>query len=579
MTSATTNQPARFRDALRHREFRLLLASYAVSWTGDWCYSVALTIWVIQRTGSSTWVAALLVIRILPYVLFGAVGGVVADRHDRRRLMVGLDLGRALLMIPLVVVVATDGPVVVAALVTFCAGAMSAVYRPAVVASTPNIVGEADLAPANALESILNQVTLFVGPALASLLLEVASAEFAFVFNALTFLTSALLVAGVRSAGGRPRARAGETADADVESEEEPESGVRADFVEGLQALRRIPGLVAYTVLLVGSILAYGAEEVLKVLVTTDNLGTGPEALGLLGAAMGVGGLVVAPFTARLMARAHLATLFVASLVITGVTNAALALPRSMAPALVILFVEGIALIVFEVAAITLLQRAVPSGLLGRVSGLQDSLCTAGMVIGTLAAPAAVALVGLDASLVVLGGALVGGALLALPAMRPLDRLAAARADDTAPAVEVLARLPIFAGAPRVALERIAASVSEETIPSGVAVVVEGDPADDLFVVRAGRLDVVDSDGGRAAPVTINVMGPDDVFGEIGLVQRRPRTATVVTTVETTLWRIPGDVFLDAVVGRGAVSSAVASAIGTHLERTASHRGMRGTPP
>jgi predicted MFS family arabinose efflux permease len=573
MTATTTTEPARFRDALRHREFRLLLASYAVSWTGDWCFSVALTIWVVQRTGSGTWVAVLLVIRIVPYVLFGAVGGVIADRRDRRRLMVGLDLGRAVLMVPLILVVAADGPVVIAAVVTFCAGSMSAVYRPAVVASTPNVVGEADLAPANALESILNQVTLFIGPALASLLLEISSAEVAFVFNAVTFLVSAVLVAGVRAAGGRPR-----SAD-DTGADEEPASGVRADFVEGVRALRRIPGLVVYTVLLVGSILAYGAEEVLKVLVTTDNLGTGPEALGLLAAAMGVGGLVVAPFTARLMARSHLATLFVASLVITGVTNAALALPRSMAPALVILFVEGIALIVYEVAAITLLQRAVPSGLLGRVSGLQDSLCTAGMVIGTIAAPAAVALVGLDAALVILGAGLVAGSLLALPALRPLDRLAAVRADDTAPTVAVLATLPIFSGAPRAALERIAAATREQVVPSGVEVVVEGDPADDLFVVRAGRLDVVDTDGGRAAPTTINEMGPDDVFGEIGLVQRRPRTATVVTTVETTLWRIPGDVFLDAVIGRGAVSPALASTIGTHLERTASHRGVRGTPP
>ena len=177
MTTSEAPAHAGFRDALRHREFRLLLASYGISWTGDWCYSVALTIWVFQRTGSSTWVAALLVVRILPYVLFGAIGGVIADRLDRRRLMVMLDLARALLMVPLVVVIAIDGPVIVAAVITFFAGMMGSAYRPAVVASTPRIVGEADLAPANALESILNQVTSFIGPALASLLLPGSSAE------------------------------------------------------------------------------------------------------------------------------------------------------------------------------------------------------------------------------------------------------------------------------------------------------------------------------------------------------------------------------------------------------------------
>jgi cAMP-binding proteins - catabolite gene activator and regulatory subunit of cAMP-dependent protein kinases len=145
--------------------------------------------------------------------------------------------------------------------------------------------------------------------------------------------------------------------------------------------------------------------------------------------------------------------------------------------------------------------------------------------------------------------------------------------------VDVLASLPLFTGAPRAALERIAAATTEESVPAGTRVVVEADPADDLFVIRAGRVDIVDTDGGRAAPTTINVMGPDDVFGEIGLVQRRARTASVITSTETTLWRIPGDVFLDAVIGRGAVSGAMASSIGTHLERTARHRRAGSTGP
>ena len=279
------------------------------------------------------------------------------------------------------------------------------------------------------------------------------------------------------------------------------------------------------------------------------------------------------------MARTHLASLFVASLVITGITNALLALPRSMAPALVILFVEGMALIVYEVAAITLLQRSVPSELLGRVSGLQDSLCTAGMVLGTIAAPAAVGLLGLDTALVVLGIALVAGSLLALPALgpaRPLRRDARRRARTDR-------RRPRVAAPVRRRAARHTRTCRRRGPRGGRArgarIVVEGDPADDLFVVRVGELDVVDTDGGRAAPMTINQLATDDVFGEIGIVQRRPRTASVVARVECTLWRIPGDVFLDAVIGRGAVSNAVASTIGTHLERTARHRGSLRSAP
>jgi predicted MFS family arabinose efflux permease len=568
-------RPPGFRDALRHREFRLLLGSYAVSWTGDWCYSVALTVWVLQRTHSTTWVAALVVIRILPYVLFGAFGGVVADRLDRRRLMVVVDLARAVLMVPLIVVVASDGPVIVAALVTFGLGVVGSAYRPAVVAATPGIVGESDLAAANALESVCNQVTLFIGPALASLLLTIGSPQLALGFNAVTFLLAAALVAGVRSAGGRPRETAGiDDDDGDTADDgSDDSSGILADLGAGVRTLREIPGLVAFTILLVASTFAFGAEEIFKVLVATDNLASGARSLGLLGAAMGVGGLVIAPFTARLMGRARLASVFIGSLILTGITNALLALPRSLMPALVVLFFEGIALIVYEVAAVTLLQRTVPTDRLGRVSGLQDSLCTAGIVLGTLAAPVAIGLIGLDAALVALGVTLVVGSVVAFPSLREFDRAAAVQADLVAPAVVVLERLPIFQGASREALERIAAAITEDIVPAGTRVVAQGDPADDLFIVRTGHLDVLDGLQGDGRPETaINALGPDDVFGEIGLVQRRPRTATVVAAVESTLWRVPGPTFLDAVIGNAPVPTAIAGTIGTRLERTARHR-------
>lgn len=562
--ASTDTKPAGFRDALRHREFRLLLGSYAVSWTGDWCYSIALTVWVVQQTGSTAWVSLVFVLRILPFVLFGAPGGVLADRLDRRRLMVGLDLGRGLLMIPLIVVVAVDGPVLVGAAIAFIANMLSAVYRPAVVASTPRVVGEDDLAAANALETVVNQVTIFLGPALATLLLEITSAEFAFGFNAATFVISALLVAGMRSAGGGR----GASSEPDVHADSEPKTGMRAELATGWRAVRDTPGLMIYTVLLAGSLLAYGAEEVLKVLVATDNLGTGPEGVGLLGAAMGIGGLVIAPITARLVGRSHLAGLFCGSVVLTGVAMALLALPRSLAPALAVAFVEGIALILFEVAAITLIQRAVEPDLLGRVYGLTDSVNAAATLVGMVLVPPLVALVGLGVTLAGFGIALAAGALLALPAMRPLDARAAERAEELAPIVDVLAALAVFEGAPRAALERLAAVRTEERLAAGATVMREGDEPDDLFVIREGTFDVLASGAPEREPAKINEMQPGDVFGELGLVERIPRTATVVATSDAVVWRIPGAVFLDALVSGGGLPGAFGTTMAMRLART-----------
>ena len=71
--------------ALRHRDFRLLMASAAVSQVGDWLYNVALTVYVYDRTHSTAWIGFVTLLRLLPYVVLAPVGGVVADRYERGR--------------------------------------------------------------------------------------------------------------------------------------------------------------------------------------------------------------------------------------------------------------------------------------------------------------------------------------------------------------------------------------------------------------------------------------------------------------------------------------------------------------
>jgi MFS family permease len=568
MGTEAQGERARFRDALRHREFRFLLGSDAISWTGDWCYSIALTVWVVQQTGSAGWVAAVFVFRLLPYVLFGAPGGVLADRLDRRRLLVGLDVGRGLLMLVLIGVVAADGPVLVGALIGALTSTLSAVARPAVVAATPRVVGEEDLAAANALETVIAQLSVFAGPALASFLIEVSSVELALVFNAVTFAVSAVLLTGVRSAGGgrADRATATTTGDGeDVDREADAPSGVVAELAVGWREVRAIPGMLAFTVLLAGTVFAWGAEDVLRVFVATDNLGTGAEGIGLLGAATGVGGLLIAPFMARLIGRAHLASLMTFSLVLTGLALALLALPRSVVPALVIAGISGIALILVEVASLTLVQRSVPPNVIGRVYGLQDSLNAGTTLLGTIAVPFVVAWIGLDLSLVAFGAALVVGAVVALPRLRPLDEQAARRARQLAPTVEVLAGLAMFEDAPRPVLERLAGVRHEERVVAGTTIVHVGDDPDDLYVIRAGTFDVLRSDDVDAADCRVTELGPGDVFGEIGLIRRIPRTASVVATSDAVVWRIPGAVFVDAFTGGGVLPGAITATIAARL--------------
>ncbi|MDQ1701810.1 MAG: hypothetical protein QOF57_1062, partial [Frankiaceae bacterium] len=89
------------RAALRYPYFRRLLLGLGVSQAGDWLYNVALLAFVFDRTHSSAWLSATTAARVLPIVVLGPLGGVLADRFDRRRLMISSDLVRAACMLAL----------------------------------------------------------------------------------------------------------------------------------------------------------------------------------------------------------------------------------------------------------------------------------------------------------------------------------------------------------------------------------------------------------------------------------------------------------------------------------------------
>jgi CRP-like cAMP-binding protein len=106
-------------------------------------------------------------------------------------------------------------------------------------------------------------------------------------------------------------------------------------------------------------------------------------------------------------------------------------------------------------------------------------------------------------------------------------------------------------------------------------VVREGAVADAFYVVVDGRLAVTSTGDGPSAPVALGELGPRDCFGEIGLVNRRPRTATVTARTDCTLYTIPGEDFLAAVNDSPAARPAVLELVATRLAR--SHpRPVRG---
>jgi MFS family permease len=518
-----------FRGAWRHRQWRLLLGAFVVSATGSWLCDVALLAWLLDRTGSAAWIAAAELARIVPGALLGSFAGVLADRWDRRRLLVSLDLSRAALMLLLAAIIAADGAPIVVILLIGVNSLLGIAYRPAIAAATPQVVDERSLAAANAAEGAAGQITWFLGPAIGALVLALSTPAWAFVVNGATFVVSALLLVRLRL---RPLP---------TEGAGERRPSFFDEFREGLSVARGIPEVVVVIGLSAAALFAFGFEQVLHVLVAQDRLGIGAKGLGWMTAAMGVGGLAAAPLTMRAARTHHAGQALAVSGMLMGLPLALLAVVTSPWVAAALLFFEGIGNILFEVLARTLLQRLAPASVLGRVFGLESSAAATANLLGAVLAPILVGAFSLEAALLIGGGALVAYAVAALPSLARAGRASLRVAGELEPRVDVLARLPFLEGAGPEVLESIAAAVAPQELAVGAVVLAEGGPADDLYVVRSGRLDV------SVRGTKVNEVGPDDVVGEIGVIYRRPRAATVTTRTPALLWRIPGGAFLSAI--------------------------------
>lgn len=563
MTTSSGSEGTRtgtLRGALAHRDLRLLLAGYAVSSTGDWLYSVALIVYVLQVSGSPAWVAITSVIRFTPIVLLGTFGGVIADRYDRKKVLIASDFCRFVVMVALTIVALVEAPAVAAAICAGLSVTFASAYSPAVRAVVPTLAGEDDLAAANTLVSTVENLALALGPAIGGVLLLLGSPAAAFGLNAVTFLVSAACNVTIHTSLKPPAVAHGESP---------PSLGERVKA--GFTAIGASSAVLLLVAVSVAFTAVYGAEIVLYADAAVGILGIGDGGLAFMWAAVGVGGILVAGLTNRIAARPQLAAVLAASVFVAALPMMALSVVRAEPLIYALLLVEGGAVIVADVVSVTMLQRSVSGEVLGRVFGILDSLMVAGIVVGSLLASLALDLVGIEPALVGAGGLLVAVTLVALPRARGIDRATGARTAELAERVALLEQIEIFEEAGRPVLEALAAATSQERVPAGTVVIREGDPADDLFVVVDGTL-AVTSAGESGTEASLREITRGDHFGEIGLLERRPRTATVVASTDCELFRIDGEGFLRAISEAPRMSGRFVETAAVRLARTHSSK-------
>jgi MFS family permease len=386
------------RSHLRHRSlpggrsFHLLLAALAVSSCGDWLYNVALLAFVYDRTHSGTWVALTTAARVVPIVVLGPLGGVMADRYDRRALMLASDLTRALLMVALAAVAATGLPVALAPLLAAAATVAATAQPPCVAASTARLVADGELQRANALRAAIGQAAVVAGPALGALVLLASTPAMAIVLNAATFLLSAAAIVAIPSgpAFAPPEKAAGRA------------PNVLEDIAAGARALRGAPTAVRLVAADVVCSAVYGLLTVTLVLLSRK-LGAGAGGYGLLLGAYGTGGVLGATFAGRLTNPRRWRTVLMAALGAVACTLVALASVRSVAEALGAALVGGAGMVVGEVLSETALPRMLDDEVLGRAYGLVMPASLGGIVAGSLLAGPLVAALGVRGALTAAG--------------------------------------------------------------------------------------------------------------------------------------------------------------------------------
>jgi MFS family permease len=389
--------------------FRLLWAATGVSNLGDGIRQAALPLAAVSITQDPRLVAGLAVAQRLPWLLLILPGGVLADRLDRRRLRVTLDIVRAVAMGGFAILAATGSlDIWLVYLLAIVLSSAESIVDSSSMALVPSLVSDAELERAASVLTSTELVTNdLVGPPLGGLLFAAAIAA-PFATDSASFFVAALL--GMRIAGSfRAAPRTGSPASA---------TSVLHDIAEGVRWLWHRPMLRDLALVSTGlGTFVYVANAVL-VLFAVRNLGLGDFGFGLFlipGALGGVAGSIVAPH----LRRYRLRPVLVSAIALSGISYAAMAVQTHVVPAALLLAVTVGGAMVWNVLTLALRQRSIPDELLGRVGASYRLLVYLGMPLGAFAGGWLADALSVKAAILIGGLGLVAMAIVAT--FIPLD--------------------------------------------------------------------------------------------------------------------------------------------------------------
>jgi MFS family permease len=395
--------------ALRHRNFRLFVTGQFISLIGTWMQTVALG-WLIYRLTHSPWLLGLAgFLSQVPSLFFSPFAGVLADRWNRHRMVIGtqcLFMAQALLLAALVL--SGRATIFQILALNLLLGFISAADVPARQSFVIEMISSReDLANAIALNSSIFNVARLVGPSIAGLLIGLVSEGVVFLINGLSYVAVLAALLAIRV----PRQERRVAAAPDVWSH----------LLEGVRYVARFAPIRAVLLLLALVGLVATPYSVLMPMFATDVLHGEPHTLGFLVASIGVGALAGALFLARRRSVRGLGSVIVRAVATFGAGLLALSIVRLTWLACVVLAVTGFGMMVHMASSNTILQTLVDHDKRGRVMSLYTVAFMGTMPLGSLLAGALAARIGAPRT-VAIGGTLclVAAAAFAraLPALR-----------------------------------------------------------------------------------------------------------------------------------------------------------------
>lgn len=503
------------------------LALYRLAEFGPW---VAMLVFAYGQGGATaTGVVSLAL--LVPTALFAPFAGPLIDRFGASRVLLGAYAMQAVAMGATAASLLTGAP----AGLTYCLGAVTAmaltVTHPAHAVVSPGIARTTEqLVALNVVTGWILSIGLVVAPAAAGLILGISTPGAVYAAGAVCLVVAAVLVVPLR-----------DLVPPLAPDPESPREGAVRQLEEGARALAHSSASRELVIVLAATFLMIGAFDVLAVVLAIGSLDIGGSGAGYLTAVHGAGAVAGALASLTLVGRARLVPVMLGAGLLAGAGFVVLGLETSLVVAFAVAAVAGFSRSLLEVSGQTLLQRVTSTAMLARVFAFKEGFTMAAWGLGSVAVPLVIAIAGVRGALF-FTGAIVP--VILLLRFRPLLAVDAAVAVPVV-AIALLRSLQVFRALPVPALEGIAHTAENVSVPAGTAIVREGEPGDRYYAIADGAVEVLKD--GRS----LTTLGRGEGFGEIALLHDVARTATVVATTDANLIAIEREPFLVAVTGHG----------------------------